>query len=80
MSTGISDIGSHPKDEERLKHHILWMLDAKATVDQLGKTTVIAQGNQQVLLVAAVISLRLLCRRRSNTIVASAVFSFAPTC
>ncbi len=25
MSTGISEIGSHPKDEERLKHHILWM-------------------------------------------------------
>ena len=26
MSTGISEIGSHPKDVERLKHHILWML------------------------------------------------------
>ena len=25
MSTGISEIGSHPKDEERLNHHILWM-------------------------------------------------------
>jgi hypothetical protein len=26
VSTGISEIGSHPKDVERLKHHILWML------------------------------------------------------
>jgi len=25
VSTGISEIGSHPKDVERLKHHILWM-------------------------------------------------------
>ena len=30
MSTGISEIGSHPKDVERLKHHILWMRMVRA--------------------------------------------------
>ena len=35
VSTGISEIGSHPKDVERLKHHILWMLASDRA--QLGR-------------------------------------------
>ena len=66
MSTGISEIGSHPKDVERLKHHILWMLVACAKDNGDRFQPCIVPVYKHILLVAKQCAPRLLCRSRLN--------------
>ena len=39
MLTGISEIGSHPKDVARLKQHILWMCGQNALQQTAGRNS-----------------------------------------
>ena len=77
MSTGISEIGSHPKDVERLKHHILWMClfypDPTGCYSSNGKAlgslrynSIFCWSGLSFEVVGAFDECRLLCRSRLN--------------